>query len=165
MQRSRKSSRRWCIQATSKRRLIVVDTTTVHPSTTSSITQLLTENGASFIAAPVFGSTPVAQAGQLIMAVAGPESAIQRISPLLKGVMARAVIQAGEEPSKAVVLKTTSNYLTAGLMYLISEAHTLAEKVGLPASVLEELVEKNFGQYAYGRVSTAHLGSIFPCRR
>ncbi|KZM21231.1 uncharacterized protein EKO05_0001417 [Ascochyta rabiei] len=129
---------------------IVVDTTTVHPSTTTSITTRLKAHGASYVAAPVFGSTPTAQIGQLLVAVAGEETAVSTIFPFLKGAIAREVIRVGEDPAQALLLKTTSNMLTAGMMYLISEAHTLAEKSGLPSSVLESLIEQNLGSYAHG---------------
>jgi 3-hydroxyisobutyrate dehydrogenase-like beta-hydroxyacid dehydrogenase len=141
---------------------IFVDTTTVHPSTTSSITLQLSNSGASYIAGPVFGATPLAIAGQLLMAIAGPPSAISVISPFLEGVIARQVIQVGYEPSQALLLKTTSNFITAGLMMLLSEAHTLAEKTGLPTSVLEQLVENNFGQYAHGVSKRLTSGVYFP---
>jgi 3-hydroxyisobutyrate dehydrogenase-like beta-hydroxyacid dehydrogenase len=57
-------------------------------------------------------------------------------------------------------LKTTSNFITAGLMYLISEAHVLAEKSGLASSVLESLILENFGQYAHG-VSKRMTGGVY----
>ncbi|KAF2856362.1 6-phosphogluconate dehydrogenase-like protein NAD-binding protein [Plenodomus tracheiphilus IPT5] len=141
---------------------IFVDTTTVHPSTTSSISTRVHQAGASYIAAPVFGATPLAQAGQLLIAVAGPTDAIESISPFLKGVLARTVIKVGTEPEKALLLKTTSNFITAGLMYLLSEAHTLAAKTGLPADVLETLVEQNFGTYAHGGSKRLTSGAYFP---
>ncbi|KAJ4361149.1 hypothetical protein N0V95_002118 [Ascochyta clinopodiicola] len=129
---------------------IVIDTTTVHPSTTTAVTTRLKAHDAYYVAAPVFGSTPVAQAGQVLVAVAGEETAVSTISPFLKGVIARGIIRVGEDPAQALLLKTTSNMLTAGMMYLISEAHTLAEKSGLPSSVLESLIEQNLGTYAHG---------------
>jgi 3-hydroxyisobutyrate dehydrogenase-like beta-hydroxyacid dehydrogenase len=141
---------------------IFTDTTTVHPTTTTSMTTSLKDAGASYIAAPVFGATPLAQAGQVLMAVAGPASAIETVSPYLQGVVARSVIQVGEEPSQALLLKTTSNFITAGLMLLLSEAHTLAEKTGLPATVLEQLVETNFGTYAACVSERMTSGSYFP---
>lgn len=141
---------------------IILDTTTVHPSTTSSLSSLVQEAGASFIAAPVFGATAVAQAGHLLIAVAGPQEAITAISPFLKGVIARGVIQVGNEPEKALLLKTTSNFITAGLMYLISEAHVLAEKSGLPAPVLETLIQENFGAYTYGVSQRMTTGGYYP---
>lgn len=122
----------------------------------------LEQLGASYIAAPVFGSTTVAQAGQLLVAVAGREDAIARIEPYLKGVIARGVIWVGEDPAQALLLKTTSNMLTAGMMYLISEAHTLAEKSGLPSSVLESLIEQNLGSYAHGVSKRLTGGAYLP---
>ncbi|KAL1791973.1 hypothetical protein ACET3X_009724 [Alternaria dauci] len=139
-----------------------VDTTTVHPNTTSTITSNFTSAGAFYIAAPVFGATPIAQAGRLLVAVAGPPSAVEFILPFLENVIARAVIRVGFEPSQALLLKTTSNFITAGLMMLLSEAHILAEKTGLSASVLESLVEENFGAYAHGVSKRLTSGSYVP---
>ncbi|KAI4687622.1 uncharacterized protein J4E88_003213 [Alternaria novae-zelandiae] len=140
----------------------IIDTTTVHPTTTSAITAQFTSTGASYIAAPVFGATPLAQAGRLLMAIAGPPSAITPILPFLENVIARAVIRVGEEPSQALLLKTTSNFITAGLMLLLSEAHVLASKTGLDSTVLETLVGENFGGYAYGVSKRLTSGSYFP---
>jgi 3-hydroxyisobutyrate dehydrogenase-like beta-hydroxyacid dehydrogenase len=52
--------------------------------------------------------------------------------------------------------------LTAGMMYLISEAHTLAEKSGLPSSVLESLIEQNLGTYAHGVSKRLTSGAYLP---
>jgi len=140
----------------------IIDTTTVHPSTTSMNAAHCTSTGAYYIAAPVFGATPLAQAGRLLIAIAGPASAITPILPFLENVIARAVIRVGEEPSQALLLKTTSNFITAGLMLLLSEAHVLASKTGLPASVLETLIGENFGGYAHGVSKRLTSGSYFP---
>lgn len=131
----------------------IIDTTTVHPSTTTTISTLLSAAGASYIAAPVFGATPTARQGQLLVALAGPADAITLVSPFLTGVLARGVIPVGPDPAKAQLLKSTSNFVTAGLMYVLSEAHVLAEVSDLPAATLHALVEANFGAYAAG-VST-----------
>lgn len=139
-----------------------MDTTTVHPDTTAAVTSQLEQLGAVYIAAPVFGSTPVAQAGQLLVAVAGRASAVTAIEPYLKGVIARGVIRVGEDPAQALLLKTTSNMLTAGMMYLICEAHTLAEKSGLPSLVLESLIEQNLGTYAHGVSKRLTSGAYLP---
>lgn len=58
-------------------------------------------------AAPVFGASPVAEAGQLLFIVAGPDAATQAIEPYLKGVMGRAVISLGEDVSKSSLMKTS----------------------------------------------------------
>ncbi|KAL1607870.1 hypothetical protein SLS60_002808 [Paraconiothyrium brasiliense] len=141
---------------------ILVDTTTVHPDTTTSIAAELSTHNCSFIAAPVFGPPATARAGQLIIAVGGPPHAVEVITPYLQGVIARGVIPVGPDPSKALLLKSTSNFIGAGLMYLLSEAHVLAEKSGLPASVLESLIEANFGAYATNTSKRLTSGSYMP---
>jgi 3-hydroxyisobutyrate dehydrogenase-like beta-hydroxyacid dehydrogenase len=84
------------------------------------------------------------------------------VSPFLKGVIARGVIQVGDEPAKALLLKTTSNFITAGLMYLLSEAHTLASVTGLPSDILSTLIEQNFGAYAAGVSERLVSGAYCP---
>lgn len=141
---------------------IFIDTTTIHPNTTTSLTQSFTSHNVTYLSAPVFGSTPVATSGQLLIAIAGPSDAIEIVSPFLKGVLARNVIIVGQEPSQAMLLKTTSNYVTAGLMYLLSEAHVFAEISGLPAEILHELVEQNLGTYAGGVSERLMSGAYCP---
>ncbi|KAF2018759.1 NAD(P)-binding protein [Aaosphaeria arxii CBS 175.79] len=143
---------------------IIVDTTTVHPDTSASLSEQVLSADHSYVAAPVFGAKPVAEAGQLLVAVAGQDSAVEAITPYLQGVLARSVIRVGTDPSKALLLKTTSNFLTAGMMYLVSEAHTLAEKSGLSTSVLESLIEQNFGAYAGGVSKRMTQGVYFPAQ-
>jgi 3-hydroxyisobutyrate dehydrogenase-like beta-hydroxyacid dehydrogenase len=134
----------------------------VHPDTTASITAQLTAASASYVAAPVFGSTPVAVAGQLLISLAGAPAAISSVTPFLQDVLARRVINVGADPQQALLLKTTSNFLTAGLMVLLSEAHTLASLSGLPASTLHALVEQNFGAYAAGVSERLVSGAYCP---
>ncbi|KAF2651931.1 NAD(P)-binding protein [Lophiostoma macrostomum CBS 122681] len=143
---------------------IFVDTTTVHPNTTSTVADEIRHAHASYIAAPVFGSTPVAQAGQLLMSIAGPDSAIETVLPFLEGVIARKVIRMHNQASSALLLKATSNFITAGLHYLIAEAHVLAEKAGLPSDALETLIHENFGQYAYSVSQRMTQGSYYPAQ-
>lgn len=86
---------------------VIVDTTTVHPDTSKAVSDTLQKTGALFAALPVFGASPVAQAGQLLAAFAGPDGAYTTVSHLLRGVIAREVLMVGQEPEKALLLKTT----------------------------------------------------------
>lgn len=85
---------------------IIVDTSTVHPSSSTKADARLKEKGAKFIAAPVFGASPVAAEGQLLFILAGPDEAISAISPYLVGVMGRGVIRLGEDVKQSSMLKT-----------------------------------------------------------
>lgn len=48
------------------------------------------------------------------------------------------------------------------MTYLIAEAHTLAEKSGLPSSTLESLIEQNLGAYAHGVSKRLTSGAYLP---
>jgi 3-hydroxyisobutyrate dehydrogenase-like beta-hydroxyacid dehydrogenase len=85
---------------------LIVDTTTVHPTTTGAAQQRVSERGASFLAAPVFGASPVAAQGQLLWILAGPESAVQAVTPFITGVMGRGIIRLGEDVRQATIMKT-----------------------------------------------------------
>lgn len=85
---------------------IIVDTSTVHPSSSTRADARLKEKGAKFIAAPVFGASPVAAEGKLLFVLAGPDEAISAISPYLVGIMGRGVIRLGEDVKQSSMLKT-----------------------------------------------------------
>lgn len=85
---------------------IIVDTSTVHPSTSGNAEARLAQQGAKFVAAPVFGASPVAAQGKLLFVLAGPDEAVERISPYLVNVMGRGVIRLGEDVRQSSMLKT-----------------------------------------------------------
>lgn len=85
---------------------IIVDTSTVHPRSSEEAQARLRASGAVFVAAPVFGASPVAAEGRLLFVLAGPEDAVRVISPFLVGVMGRGVIRLGEDVKEASLLKT-----------------------------------------------------------
>ncbi|CAI7613510.1 unnamed protein product [Penicillium palitans] len=124
---------------------LFVDTTTVHPNTTKETNEKLKNRNASFVAAPVFGATPAAESGTVLMAMAGPSQAIDKITPFGKGVIARDVMIVSDQPEKATLLKTLGNFLVASTMEIVGEAQVLAEKSELGTDMLEKLLELNFG--------------------
>ncbi|KAF2970634.1 hypothetical protein GQX73_g2921 [Xylaria multiplex] len=141
---------------------IIVDTTTIHPNTTKVVLERLRAHGAQFAATPIFGATPVAEQGKLLVAFAGAENVYKTIAPFLKGIIAREVLLVGEEPEKAMLLKTTGNFMMAGLMEIIAEAHVFAEKTGLDPTVLEKLLELNFGTVAHSDSIRMTTGVYMP---
>ncbi|KAK8079068.1 NAD(P)-binding protein [Apiospora phragmitis] len=141
---------------------VIVDTTTVHPDTTQAVAATLASKGAHFAAMPVFEATPVAEAGQLLAGFAGSDAALDAVSPLLKGVLAREVLVVGQEPEKASLLKTTGNVLMASLMQIIAEAHVFAAKTGLPEATLERLLELNFGPVMHSDSTRMTTGVYCP---
>ncbi|KAH6703802.1 NAD binding domain of 6-phosphogluconate dehydrogenase [Verticillium dahliae] len=143
---------------------IIVDTSTVHPATSAAVQSRLAERGAQFIAAPVFGASPVAADGKLLWVIAGPEVAVQAIAPFIVGVMGRAIIRLGDDVSQSSMLKTAGNFMTAGMMELVAEAHVFAEKTGLGADALESLIEQQYGPLALSMSKRLTTGAYMPAR-
>lgn len=124
---------------------VYVDCSTVHPDTSSAVSKLIAAAGGQFVAAPVFGASPMAEAGKLIFVTAGSEAAKERIAPYLEGVMGRSVIDMGFDVSKSSLLKIAGNICVVSFMEVISEAHVFAEKTGLGSSILEKMLGNMFG--------------------
>lgn len=140
---------------------IFVDTSTVHPETSKKVAAKLAEKKAIFVASPVFGASQMAASGQLIFAMAGPSQAIEKIRPYVIGVMAKQIIDCGEDVSRSSLLKITgyvliwtqspvmlmlgSNIMVIGLQELISEVQVFAEKTGLGTETAEEFIGSMFG--------------------
>ncbi|KAK4862480.1 hypothetical protein LT330_002613 [Penicillium expansum] len=141
---------------------LFVDTTTVHPNTTKETDEKLKNRNVSFVAAPVFGATPAAESGTVLMAMAGPSHAIDKLAPFGKGVIARDVMIVSGQPEKATLLKTLGNFLVAGTMEIVGEAQVLAEKSDLGTGMLEKLLELNFGSLMHSSSRRMTQGVYLP---
>ncbi|KAJ5788283.1 hypothetical protein N7457_003273 [Penicillium paradoxum] len=142
---------------------VIVDTTTVYSNTTKEIDEKLKARGASYIAAPVFGATPAAESGTLLIAMGGAPAAIDVALPLVKGVLAREVMIV-PAPEKASLLKTLGNFIVAGTMEIIGEAQVLAEKSDLGTGTLEKLLELNFGSLMHSTSTRMTQGVYLPAQ-
>ncbi|KAH6672315.1 NAD binding domain of 6-phosphogluconate dehydrogenase-domain-containing protein [Halenospora varia] len=141
---------------------IIVDTTTIHPDTSFSVSQKLEEVGVQFVAAPASGASPLARSGELLFIVSGPDTATSTVAPFLKSVMGRDAKFLGEDIRKAGLMKTTGNFLTAAFMEVIAEAHVFAEKTGLGSNVLEALIEADYPGKPFTMSKRLTSGSYMP---
>jgi len=124
---------------------LIVDCSTVHPDTTEALEQKITGAGATFVACPVFGAPPMADAGQLICVIAGPEAACAKVKPFTTGVMGRTVIELGQAPRKATHLKIIGNTFIQNMVQALAEGHVVAEKSGLGSDNLHKYIDAMFG--------------------
>lgn len=92
-----------------------------------------------YLAAPVFGRVPVAEAGALNILVAGEQSLIERVQPLLD-VIGSKTWPLGDRPEQANVVKILGNYLIACAIQSLSEAVSVAEAHGVDSGRLVELL-------------------------
>ncbi|CAI7637160.1 unnamed protein product [Penicillium glandicola] len=124
---------------------IIVDTTTVHPDTSKTVSAKLARENAFLVSGPIFGSAPMATERKILMVAAGARCTIHKISPYIKGVIARDILEVAEEPEKASLLKIIGNFLVSGLTEIIGEAHVFAEKSDMGCEIVEKLLEAQFG--------------------
>ncbi|OHF03929.1 hypothetical protein CORC01_00791 [Colletotrichum orchidophilum] len=143
---------------------IFVDTSTVHPLSSAKARERLAAKQAKFIAAPVFGASPIAAQGTLLWIVAGPDEAVEKIQPFVVGVMGRGIIRLGEDVQKASIMKTAGNFLTAGMMELVAEAQVFAEKSGLGSEAMEDLLGQQYGPLALTMSKRLTTGAYLPPR-
>jgi 3-hydroxyisobutyrate dehydrogenase-like beta-hydroxyacid dehydrogenase len=109
---------------------VVLETSTVDPETVRTMLPLVTERSATLLDAPVSGSVPLVQRGELTFMVGGDSAALDRVRPVLD-VLAKQVFHVGEVGAGAVV-KLSVNTVVHALNEALSEALVLAERAGVP---------------------------------
>ena len=81
---------------------IAIESSTLSPDWIISLSARLSETGASFVEAPVLGTRPQAEAGQLIYLAGGDQAVLEKIKPLLAAT-SRAIHRMGAVGSAAVM--------------------------------------------------------------
>lgn len=111
--------------------------------------------GQQFVAAPVFGRPSVAEEGRLWIVVAGADSAVEKIRPLLEP-LSRGVSVIGSEPRQAHALKLGGNFMISAMIHTLGEAFVYAEAQGIAPETFLETVNSALFQspfyLAYGKV-------------
>jgi 3-hydroxyisobutyrate dehydrogenase-like beta-hydroxyacid dehydrogenase len=116
---------------------VVVETSTIDPETVREVSPLVTARGATLLDAPVSGSVPLVERGELTFMVGGPAEGLDRVRPVLD-VLARRVFHVGVQGAGSVV-KLATNLVIHGLNQALSEALVLAERAGVPRATAYEV--------------------------
>jgi 3-hydroxyisobutyrate dehydrogenase-like beta-hydroxyacid dehydrogenase len=137
-----------------------VSMSTISPATARRLARLHEENGSAYVGAPVFGRPDAAAARKLWICLSGPESARERVRPILS-VLGQGIFEFGEDPGAANVVKLCGNFLIAAAMESMGEAWTLAEKSGLSRTD----VARFFGQTLFACPIYQNYGAAVAERR
>ncbi|MDQ3700456.1 MAG: NAD(P)-dependent oxidoreductase [Chloroflexota bacterium] len=122
---------------------IVLDFSTIGPSTCRSVAKALAERGAGYLDAPVSGGTTGAEAGTLTVMVGGDKEQYERALPLLQRV-GKKIVYAGPVGAGAVV--KLMNQLLVGINLAgAAEAMVLGVKAGVDAQLLYETIASATG--------------------
>jgi 3-hydroxyisobutyrate dehydrogenase len=117
---------------------IAVESSTLTTDWVQTLSQHVSKTGATFVDAPVVGSRPQAEAGQLIYLVGGSEEAVTKLQPVL-AVMGGSVQHVGATGT-GTTMKLVVNALFGIQLAALAELLAFAEKAGVDnAKVLEVL--------------------------
>jgi 3-hydroxyisobutyrate dehydrogenase/2-hydroxy-3-oxopropionate reductase len=114
-------------------RSIAVDMSTCLPDTIRALERDVRATGAGILDAPVSGSVPLAEKGQLTLMVGGDGGDLERARPALEGLGSR-IFHLGPLGAGAT-MKLSVNAIVFGLGGAIAEALVLAEKSGVDPSI------------------------------
>jgi 3-hydroxyisobutyrate dehydrogenase-like beta-hydroxyacid dehydrogenase len=123
---------------------IHVGTSTVSPDLSDELAGLHSAAGGRYIAGPVVGRVPAAEAAQLVTFVAGDADAIETARPVITTYAPRMVV-VGERQRLAGVAKLIANFLQVSAMDLMGQSLALAERSGLPSDLAPQLLGAFFG--------------------
>lgn len=116
---------------------IVLEMSTIAPSTIRRIAPWVVATGAAFLDAPVSGSVSTVESGQLTIMVGGDAEALERARPVLEALSAK-LLHVGELGAGAT-MKLAVNALVHGLNVALSESLVLAERAGVERATAYEV--------------------------
>ncbi len=118
--------------AAAQKGAVIIESSTLTPDWVKTLSEYAAKKGAHFIDAPVVGSRPQAEAGQLIYLVGGEKSALDKAQPVLMA-MGAALHHVGSIGSGAT-MKLAVNTLFGIQVAAWAETLSWLEKSGIAAS-------------------------------
>lgn len=113
---------------------LLVDTSTVSPTSSARVAALAESASLGYLRAPVSGNPSVVRAGNLAFIVSGPADVRERAEPVLRAI--GSTIHVVGEAEQARLVKLAINLVVAGLAELMAEALVLAEAGGVSRASL-----------------------------
>lgn len=123
--------------ATISRGAILIDSSTVTPTASLRVRELLRTHGAEMLDAPVFGSKDEAEKGALGFIVGGEPDIVARARPVLEAMGRVRHVGANGLGAQA---KLAVNLVMAGTLQAFSESMVLAAKAGIAPETMLEII-------------------------
>jgi 3-hydroxyisobutyrate dehydrogenase-like beta-hydroxyacid dehydrogenase len=118
--------------------LVIVDTSTSEPSTTTKMRDALAAKGVKFVDAPLARTPVEAEQGRLNIMVGADDATFAQLQPVLRA-FCENIVHAGP-PGHGLVLKLINNFIAQSIATATAEALATATKAGLSIKKLHELV-------------------------
>jgi 3-hydroxyisobutyrate dehydrogenase-like beta-hydroxyacid dehydrogenase len=120
---------------------VVVDCSTVGVSESRKFGQALKAKGVEFLDAPVTGSTPGAESGNLTFMIGGDEAVFNGIRPLLDP-MGKKIYYCGGA-GMGLQAKLTQNLVLSNILMAFNEGMVLATKGGMDPKLMLEILDNS----------------------
>jgi len=120
---------------------VVVDCSTIGVSESRSIGKALKAKNVDFLDAPVTGSTPGAESGNLTFMIGGDASVFERIRPLLEP-MGKKLYFCGRA-GMGLQAKLTQNLILSNILMAFNEGMVLAAKGGMDPKLMLEILDNS----------------------
>nr|WP_109483794.1 3-hydroxyisobutyrate dehydrogenase [Paraburkholderia sp. C35] len=124
--------------------ITIIDSSTIDPVSVKAFAELATQNGNTFVDAPVSGGTGGATAGTLTFMVGGTPESYEQVKPVLQA-MGKNIVHCGDT-STGQVAKICNNLVLGITMAGVSEAMALGEKLGIDPQVLGKIINTSTGR-------------------
>ncbi|MGE5103784.1 MAG: NAD(P)-dependent oxidoreductase [Betaproteobacteria bacterium] len=118
--------------------LIVVDTSTSEPATTSRMRDLLAPQGVRFVDAPLARTPVEAEQGRLNIMVGADDATFAALQPVFAA-FCENIVHAGP-PGHGIVLKLINNFIAQAICTATAEACAAAAKSGLSLAKLHQVI-------------------------
>lgn len=116
---------------------VVLEMSTIAPQTLLEVAPSVQARGAALLDAPVSGSVPVVERGELLIMVGGDADALERVRPVLDA-LSSTILHVGELGTGAT-MKLAVNGLVHGLAVALAESLVLAERAGVERTAAYEV--------------------------
>jgi 3-hydroxyisobutyrate dehydrogenase/2-hydroxy-3-oxopropionate reductase len=120
---------------------VVVDTSTIAPSTSVRIGEELAKKGVEFLGAPCTGSKPGAEGGTLTFMIGGDRSVFDRVRPYFE-VMGKQLYFCGG-PGMGLHAKLTQNLILSNTLQAFNEGMVLAAKAGVNPDLMLDILNNS----------------------
>ena len=120
---------------------VVADCSTISPSESRKIGSALQAKGVAFLDAPMTGSTPGAESGNLTFMIGGDQAVFEKIKPYLEPMGKKLYFCGG--PGMGLQAKLTQNLILGNILMAFNEGMVLATKGGMDPKLMLEILDNS----------------------
>jgi len=120
---------------------VIVDASTVSPSSSRKLAKACGEKGVHFLDAPCTGSRPGAESGNLTFMVGGDKEVFERVKPFFEP-MGKKLYYCGG-PGLGLQAKLTQNLVLSNLLNAFNEGLVLSTKAGVDPELMLDILDNS----------------------